>query len=211
MHYSHKKAETTTMRLASACLLVGVVIAAPSLALAQQGESPAGAAKPAKPVAPRPKAPAVAAVAGAATPKFLEKQGYWSVYVRDDPNDRICFASSTPSSAEPKGVKRGAVYFYVTTWRKDNVHAEVSVSLGYAIKADVPPTITVGSESFELFGRKDKAFTRDPQEEKRLLDAMLKASSLTVKGTPLKGAATVDQYSLSGLAGAMKKMDQSCQ
>ena len=103
------------------------------------------------------------------------------------------------------------MYFYVTTWRKDNVRAEVSVRLGYAIKADVPPTITVGSESFELFARNDKAFTRDPQEEKRLLDAMLKASALTVKGTSSKGAATVDQYSLSGLAGAMKKVDQSCQ
>jgi hypothetical protein len=212
MHYSHKKAETTTMRLASACLLVGVAITTPSVALAQ-GESPAVAHKPAKPAVPRPKPAPTAAVASGAvtTPKFLEKQGSWSIYMHDAPNDRICFASSTPSSAEPKGVKRGPVYFYVTTWRKDNVHAEVSVSLGYAIKADVPPMITVGSESFELFARNNKAFTRDPQEEKRLLDAMMKATVLTVKGTPLKGSATVDQYSLSGLVGAMKKVDQSCQ
>jgi hypothetical protein len=201
------------MRLASACLMVGVMIAAPE-ALAQQAQSPANNARTAKPAAPKPKPAAAPAAQGAAVaqgPKLLEKQGMWSVYVHDAPNDKICFASSTPSSVEPKGAKRGPVYFYVTTWRKDNVRAEVSVRLGYTIKTDVAPTITVGAESFELFARNDKAFTRDPQEEKRLLDAMMKAPVLTVKGVSTKGAATADQYSLSGLAAAMKKVDQSCQ
>jgi hypothetical protein len=201
------------MRLASACLLVVAMIAAPS-AFAQQAPAPANSPKAAKPAAPRPKpvgAPAAAAAPGAPGPRLLEKQGKWSVYVHDAPNDRVCFASSTPSSVEPKGAKRGPVYFYVATWRRDNVHAEVSVRLGYTIKSDVPPTITVGSESFELFARNDKAFTRDPQEEKRLLEAMLKAPALTVRGTSAKGSATTDQYSLSGLAAAIKKVDQSCQ
>lgn len=198
------------MRLALACLMVGVMLAAPH-AFAQQAQAPAGP----RPAAPKPK-PAAAAAAPAAAPaaqgpRLLEKQGVWSIYVHDSPGEKICFATAAPSAVEPKGTKRGAVFFYLTTWRKDNVRAEVSVRLGYTIKADAAPQITVGAESFELFARGDKAFTRDPQEEKRLLDAMLKASALTVKGVSAKGSATTDHYSLNGLAVAMKKIDQNCQ
>lgn len=152
-----------------------------------------------------------AASALAAGPKFLEKQGFWSIYIHDAPNDRICFASVPPRSVEPKGAKRRPAFLYVTHWRKDKVQGEVSVQFGYTIKADVSPTIMVGSESFELYARNDKAFMRDPQEEKRLLDAMLKAQALTVQGAPAKGAATTDSYSLDGLAAAIRKLDQHCQ
>jgi hypothetical protein len=208
MDKKHTKTETT-MHLASACLIMSVMAAEPQ-ALAQQVHPGAINAKSVRAAAPVVKRAAVVAQE-AQGPKLLVKQGAWSVYVHDAPNnDRVCFATSRPRRVEPKGVKRGPVYFYVTTWRKDNVRAEISVRLGYTVKTDVAPTITVGAERFELFGRNDKAFTRDPQEEKRLLDAMLKASALTVKGMSARGTATADQYSLHGLSAAMKVVDQSC-
>lgn len=161
---------------------------------------------------PKTKEPQVALAAPSTTgPKFVVKQGSWSVYVANANNQRVCFSSSTPIDTQPKNASRGPLYFYVTTWRKDNVHAEVSARLGYVINSHVPPTVIVGSENFKLFARKDKIFTRNPQEEKRLIAAMLNASTLIVKATSIDGAETKDTYSLSGLAASLKKMEQQCQ
>ena len=152
----------------------------------------------------------------AATPAFaqnaklVQKFDNWQVFVHETKDEKVCFAAAQPKSMEPKTAKRGPVFLYLTTWQKDGVRNELSVKIGYAMKADSEPVAIVGTEQFKLYPKDDKAFMRDPGEERKLLDAMKKASTLTVKGTSARGTATVDQYSLSGLGAALTSLGTAC-
>ncbi len=189
----------------------------------QQPQQPA---KPPKPVAVKPK-PAAAApapkkpspvivAAPAPTPaskaRLLEKIGDWSVFIYEDPAGRVCFAASAPTDMQPKAAtaKRTTVVFYVTAWKKDGVRNEISVKLGYPIKPKSVAAVTAGGASFTLPSDDDKAYTKDLADEQKLLAAMSGGGSMVVKATSAKGTATIDQYSLEGLAAAVQKAQQAC-
>jgi invasion protein IalB len=174
-------------RLVSACLAAAFICtAAPAFAQTPPAAAPAPAAK------------------------LVQKFDNWQVFVHEGPGDKICFAAAQPKSMEPKAAKRGPVFFYLTTWAKDNVRNEISVKIGYAMKLDTSPVITIGKDQFELYPKDDKAFMRDPGEERKLLDAMKKGTTLTVKGVSARGTATTDQYSLGGLSAALSQLATSC-
>jgi invasion protein IalB len=157
--------------------------------------------------AARPQAPAAAEAEKA---RLLEKSDDWSVFVHEGADGKVCFASSTPKDMEPKGARRSTVYFYVTTWQKDGVRNEVSVKLGYPLKADSTPVVTVGDATFEMFPREDKAFIKNPVDERKLLQTMLASGSMVVKATSARGTDTTDQYSLIGMSKAIKKLEEVC-
>lgn len=176
------------MRLVFACLIAGAIFTAqPAFAQAPQ-----------------------AAANAAPAAKLIQKFDNWQVFLHEGQGEKICFAAAQPKTMEPKAAKRGPVFLYLTTWAKDNIRNEISVKLGYAIKANSSPVIAIGKDQFELYPKDDKAFMRDPGEERKLLDAMKKGATLTVKGVSARGTATTDQYSLAGLSAAMQQMASSC-
>ena len=152
----------------------------------------------------------VGAPAFAQTAKLLQKFDDWQVFLHETKDEKVCFAAAAPKDMEPKTAKRGPVFFYLTTWAKDGVRNEVSVKVGYAIKPDSTPVVAIGTDEYQLYAKDDKAFMRDPAEERRLLDSMRKGQTLTVKGVSLRGTNTTDQYSLKGLASALKQVETSC-
>ncbi len=170
--------------------------------------------KPAAPAAKKPSPVAVAAPAPAVAPKarLLEKIGDWSVFLYEDPAGRVCFAASAPMDMQPKAAtaKRTPVVFYVTAWKKDGVRNEISVKLGYPIKPKSVAAVTAGGASFTLPSDDDKAYTKDLADEQKLLAAMSGGGSMIVKAISAKGTATIDQYSLEGLAAAVHKAQQAC-
>lgn len=172
------------MRLVSACLTAGVIFAAVPTS-AQTAQTPQ-------------------------TAKLLQKFENWQVFLHESGGDKVCFAAAQPKAMEPKTAKRDPVFFYLTTWAKDGVRNEISVKLGYTLKVDSKPVIAIGTEKFELYPKGDKAFMRDPGEERKLLDAMKKGSNLTVSGLSSRGTATSDQYSLTGLSAALTHMGTAC-
>ncbi len=186
------------------------------LAAAQQPQTQVEPAKP-KPAAPRPKpaavkkpAPAPAIASPALKARFLEKIGEWSVFVHEDVNGRVCFAAAAPKDMQPKASKRTNVVFYITSWQKDGVRNEVSVRLGYPIKAKSAAAVTAGGQHFALPGDADKAYTKDVGDERKLLAAIAGGGQMVVKATSAKGTATIDQYSLEGAAAAVQKLQEVC-
>jgi invasion protein IalB len=142
--------------------------------------------------------------------KLVQTFDDWQVFVHEAKEEKICFAVSQPKQMEPKAVKRDPAYFYLTTWQKDGVKHEVSIKMGYKIKADSTPVIELGGATYSLYPKDDKAFMRDPGDERRLLDAMKKGADLKVKATSVRGTATTDQYSLRGLTAAVKRVESAC-
>jgi Invasion associated locus B (IalB) protein len=176
------------------------------------------ASKPRHPAARAVKKPTHAVAAAhtrpAAAPKarLLQKIGDWSVFIHETAGGRVCFAASAPTDMKPRSAtsKRSTVVFYVTAWQKDGVRNEISVKLGYQIKPKSAAAVTAGGRRFSLPADEDRAFTKNLAEEQKLLAAMEGGGSMVVKATSARGTATTDQYSLEGLATAVRKAQQAC-
>lgn len=147
--------------------------------------------------------------AGAAS-KVIGKFDDWSVLVSGEGPGKPCFAATESKERKPVVEGRSAGIFYVSTWPKDGVKAEVSIALGYAARARSKVTVTVGKTVFKLFHVDMRAFVADASQEGKLLDAMRKTTSLTVEATPEIGVVTTDTYSLAGLGKALETLAEAC-
>ncbi len=134
----------------------------------------------------------------------------WAVYVHEKDNNKTCFAISKPKDMAPKGVNRGDVFFYVSSWPGDKVSNEISIKIGYPLDADSAPSAIVGADQFNLFAEGDKAFIADETLEVNLVKAMKKGSTLVVKGRSKRGTTTIDKYSLAGISAALKRVSAEC-
>lgn len=141
--------------------------------------------------------------------KLLEKYNDWSVYTSDGDN-KVCFAVSQPKSSSPKNVRRGPIYFYVSSYPNDKVTGEISVKMGYPFGAGGKATVTIGSANFELFTKDEGAFVEKTEDEAKLVDAMKSGSAMTVKGRSARGTDTTDNYSLSGATAALERIVKEC-
>jgi hypothetical protein len=213
---------TGTRAVASAFILATSLA---SVAFAQQPPKPAApaqqpakpaapAAAPAKPAAAQPAKPATTAAAptGTAQPALLGQYGDWGAYAASPGGGKVCFALAKPKTTkiEPAGRKRDPSYVFVSTRPAENVKNEVSVIIGYPFKTSSDATAEVGAVKFAMYTQKDGAWIKNVAEEARMVDAMRKGADLTVKGTSGRGTASIDQYSLKGLAQALDKIEQEC-
>ncbi len=194
-------------------LSASVITVMAPLAFAQDTPSQQNEAKPAQPSKPKPKPKPAAAQKKPATEakaRLLERVKDWNVFVYEGTEGRVCFAAAAPTDMQPKTAKRTAVIFYVTTWQKDGVRNEISVKQGYAMKATGTATVTIGGKNFVLTPDDDKAYAKDPAEERKLLAAMANGGSMVIKATSAKGTVTTDEYSLDGASLAVQKLQEAC-
>ena len=203
-----------TSRPLFACLAASIfAVSLPLAAFAQTAATPsqAPAKKDAKKTA-KPKEepqPAQSASTGA-TPSLVAQYGDWGVYVSQSPKTKVCYALSQPKERQPGGLKRDPGYFFISTRPGENVHNEVSVVVGFTIKEGADATVDVGGAAFSFFTKNDGAWMKNAAEEARLVDALRKGRDFTIKSTSLRGNATNDRYSLSGIGQALDRVDQEC-
>lgn len=134
----------------------------------------------------------------------------WAVYVHGAEAGKTCFAISKPKDMLPKGVNRGDVFFYVSSWPGDKIDNEVSIKVGYPLDSAAVPAAIIGADQFNLFAEGDKAFVADETKEVNLVEAMKKGATMIVKGRSKRGTLTTDKYSLSGISAALKRVEQEC-
>lgn len=140
----------------------------------------------------------------------LGTYGNWSLNATPDAASKTCFAATQPTQKEPAGANRAPVVLYISAWPKEGVKSEISVKLGYKIKTGSDVTVIVGTATYSLFAKDDRAFVADATQELKLLEDMRKGSKLQVQATSERGTATTDTYSLAGLSQALKALAQSC-
>ena len=153
---------------------------------------------------------AATAAAALATTIVAGTFGDWSLLINESTSSKICFAAAEPKEKLPQGTNRAMTAFYVSAWPKEGVKGEVSVKLGYPIKAQSTVAVLVGKDEFKLFSKDERAFMADPTLELKLLETMKKGASLVVKAMSERGTATTDTYSLSGFAQAVQELAKSC-
>lgn len=151
---------------------------------------------------------ALAGSASAAAPEPIGTYKDWKAFSVTEGGSKYCFVVSQPTDISPKNVSRGDVFFIVTDW--GNGKPEPSVITGYTYKANSKTTIQVGSDKYALFTDGDGAWFRSEDEEKKLVNAMKRGSSMIVTGTSSRGTLTTDHYSLSGITAALDKITRTC-
>jgi invasion protein IalB len=140
---------------------------------------------------------------------LLEKFKDWSAYAATGAA-KACFAVAKPTDSNPKKIKRGPIFFYISRWPVGNVVNEVSVKMGYPFADGAKVTATIGTAKFELFTKEEGAFVEKPEMETQLVDAMKTGSTMKLEGKSVRGTATSDVYSLDGLSGALDRAAKEC-
>jgi invasion protein IalB len=203
-----------TPRPLFACLAASIfAVSLPLAAFAQTAAPPppAQAKKEAKkPAKPKDEPPPAQGAAAGAAPSLVAQYGDWGVYVSQTPKTKVCYALSQPKERQPGGLKRDPGYFFISTRPGENVHNEVSVVVGFTIKDGADAIVDIGGASFPFFTKNDGAWMKNAAEEARLIDALRKGRDFTIKSTSLRGNATNDRYSLSGIGQALDRVDQEC-
>lgn len=155
----------------------------------------------------------MATSASADAPTLIGSFQDWSAFQTSDKGKLVCFASAKPKSSEPKK-KRDEISFMITDWPGRRIKAEVEIVPGFAYKDGSPVSVQVGAERFELVTQNDgsggSAWVGDAGDERRLVDAMSKGSSVVVTGTSTRGTTIKDTYSLSGISAALDKVHATC-
>lgn len=152
--------------------------------------------------------------ARAQTPTAVGTFSDWTAYSVSTGTGKICYALAQPKTRKPEGLNRDPAYFFVSTRPAENVKNEISVIVGFPMKAGSETSITVtgagGNVPFNAYVKDDGAWIREAAEEQRLVEAMRKGRDIVVKGTSLRGNVTTDTYSLAGISAALEKASGEC-
>lgn len=134
--------------------------------------------------------------------------GDWEAY--RDAREGFCYAGSKPLKQEGRYTQRGDVFVLITHRPKEKSFDVVSFEAGYVYKDGSEVTVTVGPQSFALFGQGEQAWARDGNGDAQLVKAMRAGSTLVVKGTSSRGTLTTDTYSLKGVSAALDAINKAC-
>ena len=143
-------------------------------------------------------------------PKPIEQHKDWSIFAYSEKGKMVCFAVTQPTESLPKGVNRGSIYFSVTHSQSDKTVNAVSVSMGYPLKANSSPSITIGSKSYTLFAQGETAWPTGDKLQTQLVTAMKRGQKMVVKGVSTRGTNTTDTYSLAGITAAIAGAKKHC-
>ena len=181
--------------------LVLAVLPLPTLALAATTTKAKTSPKPAA------QAPAKTPAKNGTT--RLGGTGAWEAFVDDETEGKICFLVGKPEKSEPVGIKR-LVSMTITHRPSHKVENVVNFVSGYGFKENSPAELDVDAKKFPLFTDRDGAWARDAATDKAIVTAMAKGKQAVIRGTPAKGAATADHYSLKGFGATLGLLDKAC-
>lgn len=134
----------------------------------------------------------------------------WSAFRYEENGNTVCFMASEPTKAEGNYTQRGKIHAMVTHRPGEQRNDEVSVQAGYTYQDGSLVDVQVGPMKVNLFTQGDSAWTVDKDTDKKLVQAMIKGSTMVVQGTSSRGTNTKDTYSLSGFTRAYQAISQAC-
>ena len=138
----------------------------------------------------------------------------WHVYSAGKGKNRTCYALSVPKEMNPANVMRDDVFFLISNWPANKTVNQPSIVPGYQYGASAKAQVQIGSDKFVFFTKNDAgaggAWMENVANEKKLVAAMKRGSSMIVTGTSARGTLTTDDYSLAGFSAALDKLGTAC-
>ncbi|HEY9538199.1 MAG TPA: invasion associated locus B family protein [Kiloniellaceae bacterium] len=148
--------------------------------------------------------------AGAQSIERLGDFSDWSAFKYEEGGKAVCFIASEPTKAEGNYTTRGKIHAMVTHRPGEQRTDEVSIQAGYPYKESAVVDVAVGDMKVQLFTQGDSAWAMDKATDKKLVQAMIKGSTMVVEGVSSRGTNTKDTYSLAGFTRAYQAIGQAC-
>jgi invasion protein IalB len=136
--------------------------------------------------------------------------GDWVLQTTGDGDQKACFAATVAKQLGPGAAKRTESVLYISAWPKDGIKSELSVKLGYAVKAITGARVVIGTNRYNLFIKGERAYVSDATLELKIIEAMKKGSKLSVEASGEDGTQVIDTYSLSGMSQALQAQTEAC-
>ncbi len=180
----------------SGCVALGM-LAASTPAFAQAKQAPATAAK--------------TATNAAGQALLIGTFGDWKALTSGKDRQKVCYVMGQPKERLPDTLKRDPAYLFISNRPADQVRGEVAFQLGFGTKKDGPGVLQVGTSRFAIFGTGgENAFLKEPAQEGQLVEALKKASAMSIEMASARGNKTTDKYVLTGLAKALEAIAKEC-
>lgn len=152
-------------------------------------------------------APAAAAPQPATIGEFKD----WTAYSAAVKGGKVCYALATPKTGRKSASAAPTAYFFVSNRPQEGIVNEVSVTPGFALKANSEALIDVDDADFKMMARGDGAFMNSNEEQAALVKAMREGKrDLKIKLVSSRGRTQTQVYSLAGVAAAMDKINAEC-
>jgi hypothetical protein len=148
-----------------------------------------------------------------ATPVFAEEikslgiSGDWKSFTYADKAGKVCYAATSPKRVGPPVKGRPEAFLTVTHRPAAKSFDVVSITAVAPYKKDAVPDVDIGGTKFEFYTQADTAWARN---DKVVVQAMQKGKAVVVHGTPVKGDATADTFSLAGFTQAYAAIGRAC-
>lgn len=176
----------------------------PAAAFAQAQQKPA-AQKPAAAAAPKP-----AEKAPEKKDAHIGRYGDWDVFEGAEGKNKVCYMASIAKETKGAAPRKDKSYVMVMHRPAAKNLGVVSVTSGYAFKDKSEPVAEIGGEKLSLYTSAKTPDTAWAFEDAKVVQAMLKGQTMVVKGTPAKGDAATDTYSLNGISKAYQELNKAC-
>jgi invasion protein IalB len=138
------------------------------------------------------------------------KSGAWTILRAGEGRGKSCFIMTQPAERTPKGLTRDPAYVYVLMRQGEATKPEFQVLTGYPLKAASEAQISIGGQTFAASGADKTLWLKNPAEETRLVNELRRATTMTIKGTSLRGNDTTDRYSVTGFGQALERAQKEC-
>ncbi len=137
----------------------------------------------------------------------------WNAFRDALDGEAFCYAVSIPDQARlsRRGRQRGEVFLFVSHLPARSISNQVEAILGYPVDEESTPTIRVGNESFDMFGRGERVYLLDESDTPALMNAMRQGSRMIVSARSARGTESTDEYSLLGATAALASAAEACQ
>jgi hypothetical protein len=186
---------------ARAVLAIAAILLMQPAAFAQRTTKPKPAAA---------KTDKAAAKKEAAKPTLVATYGDWGVYSAASGKSKTCYALGQPKDRQPDNLKRDPAYVFISNRPGEGVHDEISIILGFDVKAGADPEAAIGDRSFAMVAKGGNLWIKNAAEEGQMVEAMKKGAKMTVKALSTRGNLTTDTYSLTGLTQSVERMAKDC-
>jgi len=152
----------------------------------------------------------LSAPASAQEVRVLGTFGKWVAQTYQENGQPVCFMSVKPDSSEGNYKARGEALLMVTNRPSEQAMDVVSIVAGYQYLPDSDAVVTVNGKRFNLFTNGERAWARDTQTDKAIVQLLIKGRSVTVRGTSSRNNVTTDVYSLTGFTAAHQAITENC-
>ncbi len=136
--------------------------------------------------------------------------GDWDVFEGAEGKSKVCYMATIAKETKGATPRKDKSYVMVMHRPAAKNLGVVSVTSGYAFKDKSEPVAEIGTEKLNLYTSAKTPDTAWAFEDAKVIQAMLKGQTMVVKGTPAKGDAATDTYSLNGISKAYQELNKAC-